>query len=177
MAKIKLGYPFSYGDELSSQQARANLWKISPFKKEVLVVLVFTISSIRPTCAQDSFLPGAEGFTLKPSITRPQNSGSKTNVFGTQTSTGGKKNPNPGVSSTGYCPHVSKSRVAPEVIDRHDYFGKKPRKKNKRTKNAYLNKKTEINGRSLVITDSQAEAKVEIHGSDFGLESFLTDKF
>jgi hypothetical protein len=88
MRKQKPGYPFLYGDPLSPKESRADLLKISRFKKEILVTILFIMSSVRPTGARDSFLPGAEEFIPQPSITRPQNSGSKTNLFGTQITTG-----------------------------------------------------------------------------------------
>jgi hypothetical protein len=68
MTKMKLGYPFSYGDDLSPQQARANFLKISTFKKEVFLALCFFMSSARVASARDFLLLGADGFT--PAITR-----------------------------------------------------------------------------------------------------------
>jgi len=62
-----MGIHFSYGDELSSQQARANFLKISPFKKEVLLALCFFMSSARVAGAQDFLLPGADALSTSKS--------------------------------------------------------------------------------------------------------------
>jgi hypothetical protein len=86
MTKIKLSSPFSYGDELSSQQARVNLLKISTFKKEVFLALCFFMSSALVASARDFLLPRADGFT--PAINRKRPS-STVHQFGTQTGMNG----------------------------------------------------------------------------------------
>jgi hypothetical protein len=58
MQKSNLGYPFSYGDELTPKMAKQNQIKI------VVVLLLFCVLKVERV--EPAPLPGAEGFTICP---------------------------------------------------------------------------------------------------------------
>lgn len=63
-----------------------------------------------------------------------------TNPFITQITLwmGSNTNPGGGSNSAGYCTAVHKNRVGIKAINRHDYFGDRPRKKSKKKSHIWM---------------------------------------
>jgi hypothetical protein len=117
---------------------------------------------------KDSKSGFADAFTPPSSRPSPSNSGQ----FGRKTATGSGGS-NSGSSGDAICPTSSNLRVASKVINRDDSFVKKPKKK----KNSPHPHDVKIESEGVIITDKQAQKKLQSHGEDFGLKVESGDKY